>query len=91
MTREEITNNQEYKATEAALEWWYSLTEEQRKATDIDAEPDIIDAYAEGYLKALQERDELLNKACDVLVNKLGIRIDIMPMFRKEMEGGGEG
>lgn len=37
MNREEITNSQDYKATKAALEWWYSLPEEQRKATDIDA------------------------------------------------------
>lgn len=48
MTREEITNSQDYKATKVALEWWYSLPDEQRKATDIDAEPDIIDAYSEG-------------------------------------------
>ena len=50
MKREEITNSQDYKATEAALEWWYSLPEEQRKATDIDAEPDIVDAYADGVI-----------------------------------------
>lgn len=50
MNREEITNSQDYKATKAALEWWYSLPEEQRKATDIDAEPDIVDAYSEGVI-----------------------------------------
>lgn len=50
MNREEITNSQDYKATNAALEWWYSLPEEQRKATDIDAEPDIVDAYSEGVI-----------------------------------------
>lgn len=50
MNRGEITNSQDYKATKAALEWWYSLPEEQRKATDIDAEPDIVDAYEEGVL-----------------------------------------
>lgn len=50
MTKEEITNSQDYKATKAALEWWYSLPEEQRKATDIDAEPDIIDAYSDGVI-----------------------------------------
>ena len=50
MKREEITNSQDYKATEAALEWWYSLPEEQRKATDIDAEPDIVDIYTDGVL-----------------------------------------
>jgi len=50
MNREEITNSQDYKATEAALEWWYSLPEEQRKATDIDAEPDIVDAYTDGVI-----------------------------------------
>jgi hypothetical protein len=50
MTREEITNSQDYKATKIALDWWYSLPEEQRKATDIDAEPDIVDAYSEGVI-----------------------------------------
>lgn len=50
MTREEITNSQDYKATKAALKWWYSLPEEQRKVTDIDAEPDIVDAYSDGIL-----------------------------------------
>ena len=50
MTREEIINSQEYKANKTALEWWYSLSDEQRKATDIDAEPDIVDAYAEGVI-----------------------------------------
>lgn len=50
MNRKEITNSQDYKATEAAIEWWYSLTEEQRKATDIDAEPDIVDAYSDGII-----------------------------------------
>ena len=50
MDRKEIVNSQDYKATEAALEWWYSLPEEQRKATDIDAEPDIVDAYADGVI-----------------------------------------
>jgi len=50
MTREEITNSQDYKATKAALDWWYSLPEEQRKATNIDAEPDIVDAYSDGVL-----------------------------------------
>lgn len=50
MNREEITNSQDYKATKAALEWWYLLPEEQRKATDIDAEPDIIDAYSDGVI-----------------------------------------
>lgn len=50
MKREEITNSQDYKATKVALEWWYSLPEEQRKATDIDAEPDIVDAYSDGVL-----------------------------------------
>lgn len=50
MNREEITNSQDYKATKIALDWWYSLPEEQRKATDIDAEPDIVDAYSEGII-----------------------------------------
>lgn len=50
MKGEEITNSQDYKATEAAIEWWYSLPEEQRKATDIDAEPDIVDAYSDGVI-----------------------------------------
>ena len=50
MKREEITNSQDYKATEAAIEWWYSLPEEQRKATDINAEPDIVDAYSDGII-----------------------------------------
>ena len=50
MDRKEIVNSQEYKANKAALEWWYSLTEEQRKAVDIDADPDIVDAYTEGVL-----------------------------------------
>lgn len=50
MNRKEIVNSQDYKATKAALEWWYSLPEEQRKATDIDAEPDIVDAYADGVI-----------------------------------------
>ena len=50
MNREEITNSQDYKATKVALEWWYSLPEEQRKATDIDAEPDIIDVYSDGVI-----------------------------------------
>lgn len=50
MNRKEIVNNQDYKATKAALEWWYSLPEEQRKATDIDAEPDIVDAYSDGVI-----------------------------------------
>jgi hypothetical protein len=50
MTREEITNSQDYKATKIALDWWYSLPEEQRKATDIDAEPDIVDAYSDGVI-----------------------------------------
>lgn len=50
MDRKEIVNSQDYKATKAALEWWYSLPEEQRKATDIDAEPDIVDAYSDGVI-----------------------------------------
>jgi hypothetical protein len=50
MTREEITNSQDYKATEIAIEWWYSLPEEQRRATDINAEPDIVDAYSDGII-----------------------------------------
>lgn len=50
MDRKEIVNSQDYKATKAALEWWYSLPEEQRKATDIDAEPDIIDVYSDGVI-----------------------------------------
>ena len=50
MDRKEIVNSQDYKATKAALNWWYSLPEEQRKATDIDAEPDIVDAYADGVI-----------------------------------------
>ena len=50
MNREEITNSQDYKATKIALDWWYSLPEEQRKATDIDAEPDIVDAYSDGVI-----------------------------------------
>lgn len=50
MDRQEIVNSQDYKATKVAIEWWYSLPEEQRKATDIDAEPDIIDAYSDGVI-----------------------------------------
>lgn len=50
MDRKKIVNSQDYKATKAALKWWYSLPEEQRKATDIDAEPDIVDAYADGVI-----------------------------------------
>ena len=50
MNRQEITNSQDYKATEIALDWWYSLSEEQRNATDIDAQPDIIDAYSDGVI-----------------------------------------
>lgn len=50
MTRKEIVNSPEYKATKAALKWWYSLPEEQRKATDIDTEPDVVDAYTEGVI-----------------------------------------
>lgn len=50
MNREEITSSQDYKATKIALDWWYSLPEEQRKATDIDAEPDIVDAYSDGVI-----------------------------------------
>lgn len=50
MDRKEIVNSQDYKATKAALEWWYSLPKEQRQATDIDAEPDIVDAYTEGVI-----------------------------------------
>jgi hypothetical protein len=50
MDRKEIVNNQDYKATNAALDWWYSLPEEQRKATNIDAEPDVVDAYTEGVI-----------------------------------------
>jgi len=50
MTREEITNSQDYKATEIALDWWYSLPEDQRRATDINAEPDIVDAYSDGII-----------------------------------------
>jgi len=50
MNRKEITNSQDYKATKAALKWWYSLSEEQRKTTDIDAEPDIVDAYSDGVI-----------------------------------------
>jgi hypothetical protein len=50
MSRQEITNSQDYKATKAAIEWWYSLPEEQRKATDIDAEPDVVDSYADGVI-----------------------------------------
>lgn len=45
MNRKEIMNNQDYKATQAALEWWYSLPDEQR-----DAEPDVVDAYADGVI-----------------------------------------
>ena len=54
MTREEITYSNDYKASKAAFDWWYSLPEEQRKAADIDAEPDLLDAYEEGFLKALE-------------------------------------
>lgn len=50
MNRQEIVNSQDYKATKAAIEWWYSLPEEQRKATDINAEPDIVDAYSDGVI-----------------------------------------
>jgi len=50
MSRKEITNSQYYKATKIAIDWWYSLPEEQRKATDIDAEPDIVDAYSDGVI-----------------------------------------
>ena len=50
MNRKEIVNSQDYKATKAALKWWHLLPEEQRKAVDIDVEPDILDAYAEGVI-----------------------------------------
>ena len=50
MKREEITNSQDYKATKIALDWWYSLPEEQRNATNIDAELDIIDVYSNGVI-----------------------------------------
>ena len=50
MDRKEIVNSQDYKATKAAIQWWYSLPKKQRKATDIDAEPDIVDAYADGVI-----------------------------------------
>lgn len=48
MTREEITNSQDYKATEAALEWWKSLPLEVRR--EQEKQPDIVDAYADGVI-----------------------------------------
>ena len=50
MNREEITNSQDYKATKAALEWWYSLPNEERRDVEVNAEPDIIDAYSDGVI-----------------------------------------
>ena len=47
---ENCKNSQEYKAGRASIEWWYSLPEEQRRKTDINAEPDIVDAFAYGVL-----------------------------------------
>ena len=51
MNREEITNSQDYKATEAAMKYWYSLPEEyQARINNLGPEPDVIDAYEEGIL-----------------------------------------
>ena len=50
MNREEITNSQDYKATKAALEWWYSLPNEERRDVEVNAESDIIDAYSDGVI-----------------------------------------
>lgn len=50
MNREEITNSQDYKATKIALDWWYSLPNEERRDVEVNAEPDIIDAYSDGVL-----------------------------------------
>ena len=48
MKREGITNSQDYKATEAALEWWKSLPLEVRR--EQQKPPDIVDAYADGVI-----------------------------------------
>lgn len=50
MNREEITNSQDYKATKIALDWWYSLPNEDRRDVEVNAEPDIIDAYSDGVI-----------------------------------------
>ena len=50
MNREEITNSQDYKATKIALDWWYSLPNEERRDVEVNAEPDIIDAYSDGVI-----------------------------------------
>ena len=78
MDRKEIVNSQDYKATKAAIEWWYSLPEEQRKATDIDAEPDIVDAYAEGVIYGW-------NNPQWIPVKKTNNTISVF--FRKEQDG----
>ena len=44
MTREEITNSQDYKATKVALCWYPTLTDEERE------DMDIVDAYADGVI-----------------------------------------
>ena len=44
MTREEITNSQDYKATKVALCWYPTLSDEQRE------DMDIVDAYSDGVI-----------------------------------------
>lgn len=44
MTREEITNSQDYKAMKHALSWYPTLTDEERENMD------VIDAYADGVI-----------------------------------------
>ena len=44
MTREEITNSQDYKATKIALCWYPTLSDKQRE------DMDIVDAYSDGII-----------------------------------------
>jgi len=51
MNREEITNSQDYKATEAAMKYCHSLPEEYKaRINNLGPEPDVIDAYEEGVI-----------------------------------------
>ena len=48
MNRKDIVNSQDYKATEAAMKYWYSLPEEYKtRINNLGPEPDVIDAYEE--------------------------------------------
>lgn len=94
MTREDVTNTEEYQLTKLSMEW---LAEHD------DDDVDALDGYEAGYKQALEHptggellyvlnkgaaigRREMLDKACEWLKYNFNMPDDFEIHFRKAME-----